>query len=687
MSFPKLSFLKKTLSFPNFLFSENRSRGAIFTAISTFPFLIFSSETLAQATFGTRENSAGTAAQNSPQTQSQSNVGNVSGGDYKSSTISEQSNKIFDVETDMIDPGEGVLKWKGKVFQLENIKILRERFERYLSTPPPAGKRKDYVKILHKIEKLLTQQEIPEATLNKKMIEATSLLLEAAEFEADEKQSLILANQVYKACRQHAEEKEILEWQKALSSEKKRLETKFSGNEAFRRRQEKELSSTKKDGSKTVTKTTQAPSATQTFITEKLAENKASLAQTKTDLESARTKATLEFQSTMATFLANRHYRHALLASAFYRILFKSSRHSLEVAKSEFLDEVNLSKFVPSIETFDAIAREMQQETRKSVKSADLLWDSGQKYHAMRQIFSAFLSGEHELDVQYYPLERKAEIFTLWLEILELARQSENRDLGEIEIALNHIQNVAPDFPSAEISGKVEAAKRASEMSILTARQVALMAGMAGTPEAIESAMTKIREHLETAAEFWPQNPRILEFMEEILKKSDTLSQLAPEFDRLVAQNKKREIFNRRAEFTPALMQDAGRRKRLEEIVSHVAKIETALAQINMLIALHDDYIAWYLLLAAEKIDPEDDAIIKKKSEISPLVASYSRLLMKAQQSESEGKFPEALNKYLAAQDLNPTSEICASAISRISKRILRQISPADSAFENPNSA
>ncbi len=106
----------------------------------------------------------------------------------------------------MIDPGEGVLKWKGKVFQLENIKILRERFERYLSTPPPAGKRKDYVKILHKIEKLLTQQEIPEATLNKKMIEATSLLLEAAEFEADEKQSLILANQVYKACRQHAEE-------------------------------------------------------------------------------------------------------------------------------------------------------------------------------------------------------------------------------------------------------------------------------------------------------------------------------------------------------------------------------------------------------------------------------------------------------------------------------------------------
>ncbi len=663
--------------------------GTIFL-LALLPFFAGTTETFAQAALPQQQSRArGQQAQQAQQSQQQAqtspaqsnNFGTVAGGDYRSSTISEQSNKIFDVDNDMIDPGAGMMKWKGKIFQVEDAKIFRERFERYLSTPPPEEAQGEYTKILRKIQKLLAQQDIPRAQVNDKMIEAMHLLIDASKFDADESQSLTLANQVYKACRQRAELNELMAWQRALEAEKKKLQDQFSNRDNIRRSEERSLSSRKKDGSKTTTKVEKAPSAQQTFITQRIAENKASMTKASTQRESMETQAKLEFQSTMASFLAARHYGHALLASAFYRVLFRGGQHGLDVGKSEFLEEVNISKMVPSLETFDQIAREMQSEVSKCMRAVESNWNAGQKYSAMRQLIYAYMLGEHELSVIYYPEEKKSQFFRMWLDLREVARQSENRDLGEIELTLARIKAFAPDFPSAEITGKVEAAKRASNMSIMRARQAALAAGMAGTPEAMTAATEEIERHLTTAAEYWPQNPGLTEFMQEVLNKADVLAQLAPEFDRLVAQKKSREIYNRRAEFTAALMQDASRRQRFEEIIAHVTELETALTQVNMLIARHDDYIAWDTLLLAENIDPDDEAVIKKKSELAPLVSTYSRLIVQAKQDEGEGDMASALNKYLAAQDINPASEICRTAIAHAADTILRKITPADTMF------
>ncbi len=668
-----------------------KSRVRTFYALALLPFLLGAIEAHAQqqlSPFGSKQPTDTTATQQ-PQSQS-TQVGNVSTGDY-SGLLSEQSNKIFDVDSDMINPGEGIMNWKGKIFNVEDTKIFRESFERYLSTPAPQkSTKKDYEKLLKKIQKLLTQQEIKQKDVNQKMVEAMSLLLEASTYEADEMQSLTLANQVYKSCRQRAELHDLQVWQKMLEDEKSKLQVQLSGHENLRRKREAESqhnlatgSAGKKGGKASMQSSAGKVEASpqQTFITERLAENKAAIASASAQKDTVNFQAKLEFQTTMVTFLTMRHYNHALLSSAFYRVLFKGSQHGLESAKSEFLSEIGISGVVPSLETFDQIAREMQSETSKYVKAADFNWDSGQKYHAMRQMIYAYFIGQHELDVIYYPQEKKTQFFKLWLELREIARQSENRDLGEIELSLARVKAVAPDFPAAEISGKVSAAKRASNLEIMRARQVALTAGAEGTPEAMKAATDEVELHLQKAAEYWPQNPGLTSFMEELLGRADVMAQLAPEFDRLVSQKKYREIFNRRAEFTAALMQDAGRRKRLEEISTYIMGIESLLSQVKVLKARGDNYIAWDTLLVAERIDPNDDNVIKEKSALVDLVAEYSRLLAQAQQDESKRDFPSALNRYIAAQDLNPASEICRKAIARIAERILTGVSPADAEF------
>lgn len=596
-------------------------------------------------------------------------------GDYRSSTFSQQSDKIFDADSDMINPGEGMMRWKGKIFNVEDTKFFRERFERFLSEPEPEGSAEQYQKVQKKIHNLLKQEKIPENRINAEMIKAMSMLLELSEYEVDSGQSLTLAKQVYKACRQRAELVELYAWQKALQDEQKKLRQKIDNRERIRMEREESLNAGQKKGDRK----TLPPSQEQLFLTEAAAENKAAIRTKNTEAHAIGTKAKLEFQSLMVSFLVARRYEHALLASAFYRVLFKGSQHDIKVGEKEFDELLPISNFVPSLESFDQIARELQGETRKCIKGSETLWDAGQKYHAFRQLLSAYFIGENEVRVAYYPAARKAEFLQLWFNLRELTRQSENRDLGAIEENLKQIREFAPDFPASEVTGKLNAAKQASNMAILRAHQSAMIAAAAGTPEAMNRAMTEIENYLKTATEFWPQNPEIPKFMEEILNRTNALSQLAPEFDRLVAAKKTREIFTRRTEFTAALMQDAVRRERFEEIISHVAQIETMLTQVNMLLARHDDYIAWDMLLAAEAIDPDDDQIILTKARVAPLVSDYSRLIERALADERAGKFAEALNKFLAAEDLNNASEVCHSGIRRTAEALLNAI-PASAA-------
>lgn len=644
------------------------------------------------------QNSGNAQPAQNAQTQNKQNErvgsGRVSGNtrDPKNIAFDAEANKIFDLENDMINPSDGTLRWKGKIFRIEDTVVFRERFERYLSTPTPTDNSKEYNKIYNEISALIDAKNIGRKNQNKNLWDAMKRLYELAAFdEIDNGQSINIANVVYKALLARESSNDLKLHTAALQLEKDRLRAKLDAKENTRRYKEKQLnakvtnsqSETGNNNRKSTSKTRgnakapktgyYTPTMQQLNLAEDLAATQAAIGASKAQRSALETKAKIEFQSSIAQYTLERRYRHALLAQRFYNALFNANNRNQVVGKKEVTQYLPVSDFTASIETVESMLSEAQSETNKYIRSSNAFYKNGKKYHAFRQLLNAFVFGEHQDPVIFYPDNRKQEFLELWLLTHDLAQESETRELDAIEKTLAEILKVAPDFPEAEVRGKLRAAKQASQMAVLRAKQTFLMAAAQGTPEAMNDAMSSIEESINVATQFWPQNPEIATMLNEILKQTNVLSRLAPEFDRLISGNKNREIFNRRVEFTAALMGDAERRQQLEKIITEIATLEAVLNQVRAQIDARNEYIAWDMLAKAEALAPNDTEVVMTKARLVPLVANYSLTLARAAQEEQADNYALALTHYLAAQKLNPASEICAQAITRCANALLAQ--------------
>lgn len=133
--------------------------------------------------------------------------GNPSMGIFESAGAERTMDKIFDVNRDSFDLNDGMVHWKGKTFSLGDSRIVRARFERYLSTPVDLQNFEHYSAILDEIQAQLTIQDL---TLEKEDIYlrvrgAWSRLFDAAEYVYDGKSSLSIANIVAQTWRMQSD--------------------------------------------------------------------------------------------------------------------------------------------------------------------------------------------------------------------------------------------------------------------------------------------------------------------------------------------------------------------------------------------------------------------------------------------------------------------------------------------------
>jgi hypothetical protein len=104
--------------------------------------------------------------------------------------------------------------------------------------------------------------------------------------------------------------------------------------------------------------------------------------------------------------------------------------------------------------------------------------------------------------------------------------------------------------------------------------------------------------------------------------------------------------------------------------VIRVGEIEAILLQSSSLAAQGNPYLAWDLLQRASAIDPNDLMLARTRSDIAPLVADYARLLGQAERLERDGHNAAALTAWMAAQELNPISETCGTAVKRLAGKV-----------------
>ncbi len=576
-------------------------------------------------------------------------------GDYKSSTLEGGADRLFNVNSDSVDLENGTMQWKGTTMNLGNTRSVRARFERYLAAPTDNGDMKRYVAILDQIQLLLSPQTLTRDNYYRNQQEAFNLLFKAAEFEFDGQGCLTIASQVQKAWR--------------MSSEYKNIEVTLNQLEILRKTQESviinradrieeanaERSESKgKMVSKGSTGTTELG-----FKVKDEARTQAQMLAQGTKMTAIGLKAKIEFQSQMVAFLMARRYRHALVTSAFYRVVFNASNQDVVVGAKEVKEFFPVSDFVPTLESIDLLSREAIKDVGKGMQTVDDLMKQEELYGAFERLQETFFLGEFEPPVMLYPQEKKRQMLTLWKDLRELQRLGDERDLASVEAYVNKVRGQARDFPGAPVISKVNNAMNASNMSLLSAKAAAL----AGDTAKAEAA-------LERATKIWPQNPGVKEFANQVVSRQDTLAQKVPEFDRLMAESKWREIFNKKLEYALALAQDKERSDKLRKVVQRVGELDANIQKASMLAAQNNPYLAWDVIVEAYKTESDDLVLAKTRSDIAPLVAGYAQLIGRAEKLEKEGAEAAALAAWLAAQDLNPASPACGAAVKRLARSV-----------------
>ena len=576
-------------------------------------------------------------------------------GDYKSSTAEGGADRLFNVNSDSVDLENGTMQWKGTTMNLGNTRSVRARFERYLAAPTDNGDMKRYVAILDQIQLLLSPQMLTKDNYFRNQQEAFNLLFKAAEFEFDAEGCLTIASQVQKAWR--------------MSSEYKNIEVTLNQLEILRKTQEsviinradrvEEANAERQQGkgkmvSKGATGTTELG-----FKVKDEARTQAQMLAQGTKLSAIGLKAKVEFQSQMVAFLMARRYRHALVTSAFYRVVFNASNQDVVVGAKEVKEFFPVSDFVPTLESIDLLSREAIKDVGKGMQTVDELMKQEELYGAFERLQETFFLGEFEPPVMLYPQEKKRQMLALWKDLRELQRLGDERDLASVEAYVNKVRGQARDFPSAPVLSKVNNAMNASNMSLLSAKAAAL----AGDNAKAEAA-------LERATKIWPQNPGVKEFANQVVSRQDTLAQKIPEFDRLMAEAKWREIFNKKLEYALALAQDKERSDKLRKVVQRVGELDANIQKASMLAAQNNPYLAWDVIVEIYKTESDDLVLAKTRSDIAPLVAGYAQLIGRAEKLEKEGAEAAALAAWLAAQDMNPASPTCGAAVKRLARSV-----------------
>lgn len=585
------------------------------------------------------------------------------GGDYRSSTGEAMGDRLFDVNSDSVDMENGSMQWKGKTFNLGNSRAMRMRFERYLASPSAGGDMQKYIATLTQIEKVLGPNAVNTNNYYASQQTAFDLLFIAAEHEMDGNNCVTIATQVKKIWTMRAEFRD-------LNINKNQLETLRKAQEGVivnraERMEEandsKSNSPTSANGGKTGLNKTSQGQTELGFRVKDEQRTQAEILAKNAEMTALGLKAQVEFQSQMVGFLLARRYRHCLISSAFYRVLFKGGNQNIKVGAKEVKEFFPVSDFVPTLESVDTLSREAMNDVTTGMRTVDDLYKQGELYGAFERLQETYFLGEFEPAVMMYDQAKKREMLELWRDLRELQRLGDERDLANVEGYVNKVRGRARDFPGAAILSRVNNAINASNMAVLSAKQAAL----AGDTVKAESS-------LERATKIWPQNPAVKEFANQVVSRQDKLSQMVPEFDRMVAEARWREIFNKKLEFALALAQDKARSEKLRQVINRVGELDANIQKASVLASQNNPYLAWDVIVEISKTESDDLVLAKTRSDIAPLVADYARQIGQAEKYEREGSAAAALAAWMAAQDLNPASPSCGAAVKRLATMVAR---------------
>lgn len=352
--------------------------------------------------------------------------------------------------------------------------------------------------------------------------------------------------------------------------------------------------------------------------------------------------AKADFAEYITTLFQSGRLSHVVLAADFYRKVFQEGEYPAAMAK-----QVNA-------------ALEIHREVQAAVDVFRYKVERNQLAGASDSLEKAFLASE--LNPAILGLERplKEKVADFHSRLEQMRNLIEARDFGNLEALLAELKTSAVDFDTTKPNAMVNAIKLESKMRLGKAKLAAQ-----------QGDLKLALEEFQSAAQAWPGNPDLEDKALTFFNTQDVKSQSLTEFDRLVADQNFRAIFDGQLGYAPAIRGDAAREDALKKALTAVKDAEIASEKAGVLMMNGDYSGAWEAIELASAQLPDDKKLNRMRADLSGRCAEFVSAVNKARDAESRNESGYSLTWYVNAQRRYPASRIANEGIDRVSKKVL----------------
>lgn len=571
-------------------------------------------------------------------------------------------------ELPMLDPSAETITIGGITVPLGDNRILKARFEKYLSQPPESSDeaaeyRATIKEILGTISPL--RQGGPQ------LYEAFKKLPTAGSYPGDANICSSLAEAIYVAMLAKQDVNGLKGLNDSIEQEKKSLTAKQDWETSHNRSQMMDQT-TKTNKGTTTQQVEREGTGTKSLaykdalrrIVEIEALKKKNILQTEVQTLQAKT----QYQVNMVQWFAQRRYEHVLMASRFYNQIWKDGDSALRIDKNSdvsklFTQSVGMS---PTVASLDSLSSDAIREVDKYIEAFNLMLTRGELHSASQRLMEAYAIGEYLGPVATLSLDKKLRVAAYVRDLHELYGSLEAHDYTRAKTLADKLKTDAKDFPSSKVDSAIAGYTLASDLAIEEAKA-----------QLLSKNNDKAAEKIKAAAEIWPTNPKLSEFR-AMIGAAGPLVTARNDFDRLLTEKNFREILRRQYELAPAIQGDPGREDAFKQIITNLTKIEAALGKASEFSKMGQSCAAWEQLAELRETFPDDPKLGRELELLAPNVSQFTNALDRAKQFENrdQKQTGSALAWYLKAKQIFAGSKFADQGI----KRVLNDILPEDGA-------
>ena len=577
------------------------------------------------------------------------------------------------------------MSYDGKLWNINNNRLFRARFEKYLNAPPATSD--SDLAYRQTIDRILDLISPGKATKENCSI-AFSLLKKASDYKEDANLCRTMSDAIYAAQLSLREIAKINNANIILAARQSDLEYNIAA----------------------------APkSPSQGTWQRKLSEVKQIIAENKTRIAYIEMTAKGHLQALIMQFFATRRFEHVIIANRFYRTVYTDGDNSIDAFKkminsllankdagqakfnAGFDPQVStsegesgnsfsakgikmgienlsvesmaggvaaaaqsVSKFISSLTQIDVLANEAIRDVNEGVEAYKFLIKQGELKSATERLQETFATGEYMPSVRLLSRDDKRRALEFTQKGDELLASLEVNDITRAEKLVNELQVIAKDFDASKPLAKIENAKTISSMHLAKARNAAV-SGDKPTMEA----------ELRSAAEIWPRNPALAEVGTTILNQSDVQQQAMNDFDRLLSQGNYRQIYNDKLRFIAAAALYPEKQQQVNDVLQRMGAVEGAILKAKEIAGRGDPAGAWESVQAAQKEFPDDSELNQLRATLTTQAADFVQTLAKAEALENQDQPGASLAWYLQARKKYPASTFARAGIERLSAKVL----------------